>query len=465
MLKKVVVAVAAAMACASVAQAAGNEWEVHGYGRLGGQWDGHFNNNMTTYAKNEYRTVTSNDENNNQLEVTISKKTKVKGGVWSNFVVRAEYGNQNAGDTSAFYSSQGSEHSGAQSGQFEVKEAYIELGGFDYLGADTKIWTGQRFLNRAQAVLSKEFWKQSSGVGFGFENGKFGAAIVSNDPGNTSGSSVKEKSTGQTITSLDVWYSGLEVPGGNLQFDLKYLNRAHTQDNQVGGVHTSNASNGIGGAVTYNTNWYGLKGWTQNAIGYGKGLATNRGVNVGSWSDGFGKDSKSIFVTSYGVADLTDKLQLASEVTVWQPKHVGWGGGNGDDTVTRSIIALQPSYKLNDFTRLILTGSFGYEKVKNNTGNIVQWYAAKPNAQLGSSEIGRFVAAEVAVAFTVNSDYFGRPQIKPFVSYVKANTAAANQIGLPGASERYWDGSGSAYRANASKNSEFAFGVEGEIWF
>lgn len=170
MLKKVALAVAAVFTCAGSAHAG---WDIHGYGRLGGQWDGHLNNNMTTFGKNEYRTVTSNDENNNQVEVTVKKSDKYKGGAFSNFVLRAEYGNQNAGDESAFYSSQGSEHSGAQSGQFEVKEAYVEMGGLSYLGADTKIWAGQRFLNRAQGVLSKEFWKQSSGVGFGFENGKF----------------------------------------------------------------------------------------------------------------------------------------------------------------------------------------------------------------------------------------------------------------------------------------------------
>lgn len=441
MLKKVVVAVAAAMACASVAQAAGNEWEVHGYGRLGGQWDGEFNNRMSTLGKPDYRTVTSNDENNNQLEVTISKKNKVKGDVWSNFVVRAEYGNQNANDVSAFYSAQGSEHSGAQSGQFEVKEAYIEMGGFDFLGKDTKIWTGQRFLNRSQGLLSKEFWKQTSGVGFGVENGKLGAAIVSNDPGNTSGANVREKGTGNTITSFDVWYSGLEVPGGNLQFDLKYLNRANMNDAAVQAVNsagnrTANGEHGVGGAVTYNTNWYGLKGWTQNIVGYGVGLATNRGVNVGSWSDGFGHDSKSLFLSSYGVADLSDTVQLATEVTYWAPQNVSWG----EVDVKRFIAAVQPSVKLNPFTRLIFTGSYAAETVTPDGGSGATWGR--------DNETTHFYALETAVAFTLNSDYFGRPQIKPFVNWVKTD-----------------DSHGYVGPTTNGKTSQFGFGVEGEIWF
>lgn len=458
MLKKVVVAVAAAMACASVAQAAGNEWEVHGYGRLGGQWDGEFNNRMSTLGKQDYRTVTSNDENNNQLEVTISKKNKVKGDVWSNFVVRAEYGNQNAGGRSAFYSSQGSEHSGVNSGQFEVKEAYIEMGGFDFLGKETKIWTGQRFLNRSQGLLSKEFWKQSSGVGFGVENGKMGAAIVSNDPGNTSdqvvsdncgwgntsycptGSAGKvEKSTGNTITSLDLWYSGLEVPGGNLQFDFKYINRANMNDADVqatnsAGNRVSNGEHGVGAAVTYNTNWYGVKGWTQNVIAYGEGLAANRGVNVGSWSDGFGHDSKSLFLTSYGVADLSDAVQLATEVTYWAPQNVNWG--NVD--VKRFLVAVQPSIKLNNFTRLIFTGSYAAETVTPDGGSGAAWGRKE--------ETTNFYALEAAVAFTLNSDYFGRPQIKPFVNWVDTSDKNASV-------------------ATNGKKNQIGFGVEGEIWF
>ncbi|MFA0464561.1 carbohydrate porin, partial [Vibrio sp. 10N.261.45.F1] len=73
-----------------------------------------------------------------------------------------EYGNGN----SYAYSSEGGQKKNDDS-QFEVKEAFVELGGI--LGEDTSIWGGQRYLNRAAGLLSGEFWKQSSGIGAGIQ--------------------------------------------------------------------------------------------------------------------------------------------------------------------------------------------------------------------------------------------------------------------------------------------------------
>ncbi|GAL02541.1 maltoporin [Photobacterium aphoticum] len=54
----------------------------------------------------------------------------------------------------------------------------------------------------------------------------------------------------------------------------------------------------------------------------------------------------------------------------------------------------------------------------------------------------------MAAVFTVNADYFGRPQIKPYVSHIKADDAAsAGHLGIK-------DG-----------DNETIFGVHAEIWF
>lgn len=446
-------AVAIALSSAS-AFAADNSWEFHGYGRLGGQWNGDGASKMNTLGKQDYRTVTSMDENSNQVEIQAKKRTQVKGNVYGDFVTRAEYGNQNAGDTGYFVSSEGSLQTHRNDAQFELKEAYIEMGGFDFLGSDTKIWAGQRYLNRQQGLLSKEFWKQSSGVGAGVQVGTGGFAVVSADQagdirketvdqwGNVVNNNFGDTNKNKTMTSFDAYYYGVQGGplGGSFDFDLKYMKQANTNDNNgtvVNGNYISGAEDGIGGAITYNRNYYGFKGWSQTAVAYGQGMATNRGVNFGSWNGGFGKDSSALFVTSYGVAEITPKFQLGSEVTYWAPQHLSWGN---DVDVTRLLVALQPSYKINDNLRAIFTGSYADEGVKDQAG-AAQWGRKDTHT--------KFYALEAAVAFTVDSDYFGRPQIKPFVNWVSTSDKnAAGNIGID----------------NGDKSQMF-YGVEAEVWF
>ncbi|MEL7592562.1 carbohydrate porin [Aeromonas veronii] len=448
------IAAAVSMALSSgvvVAADADNGWEVHGYGRLGGQWNGDGASKMNTLGKQDYRTVTSMDENANQVELSVKKKFEGKNGVKGEFVTRAEYGNQNAGDTGYFVSSEGSLQTKRDDAQFEMKEAYVELAGFDFLDKDTKIWAGQRYLNREQGILTKEFWKQSSGVGAGFQNGGFGMAVVSADDAGQVRNSHDFGKTGEnrTATSLNIYYYGLQALGGTFDFDLKGMKQSNTDADAVSnrdpvtGKYTINADTGVGASIAYNRDYYGFKGWSKTAIAYGEGMASNRGVNFGSWNGGFGKDSKALFLTSYGVADVTPRLQIGTEVTYWAPQHVGW---DGDLDVSRFVAAVQPSYKINDNLRAIFTGSYSVEKNEKATGGAANWFGSDAD---NSDTTAKYYALEAAVAFTVDADYWGRPQIKPFVSWVSADDEQfAGNIGI-----------------DNNKKSQVFYGVEAEVWF
>ncbi|EKP0295283.1 carbohydrate porin [Aeromonas veronii] len=448
------IAAAVSMALSSgvvVAADADNGWEVHGYGRLGGQWNGDGASKMNTLGKQDYRTVTSMDENANQVELSVKKKFEGKNGVKGEFVTRAEYGNQNAGDTGYFVSSEGSLQTKRDDAQFEMKEAYVELAGFDFLDKDTKIWAGQRYLNREQGILTKEFWKQSSGVGAGFQNGGFGMAVVSADDAGQVRNSHDFGKTGEnrTATSLNIYYYGLQALGGTFDFDLKGMKQSNTDADAasnrdpVTGKYTINADTGVGASIAYNRDYYGFKGWSKTAIAYGEGMASNRGVNFGSWNGGFGKDSKALFLTSYGVADVTPRLQIGTEVTYWAPQHVGW---DGDLDVSRFVAAVQPSYKINDNLRAIFTGSYSVEKNEKATGGAANWFGSDVD---NSDTTAKYYALEAAVAFTVDADYWGRPQIKPFVSWVSADDEQfAGNIGI-----------------DNNKKSQVFYGVEAEVWF
>ncbi|MCV3283880.1 carbohydrate porin [Aeromonas veronii] len=448
------IAAAVSMALSSgvvVAADADNGWEVHGYGRLGGQWNGDGASKMNTLGKQDYRTVTSMDENANQVELSVKKKFEGKNGVKGEFVTRAEYGNQNAGDTGYFVSSEGSLQTKRDDAQFEMKEAYVELAGFDFLDKDTKIWAGQRYLNREQGILTKEFWKQSSGVGAGFQNGGFGMAVVSADDAGQVRNSHDFGKTGEnrTATSLNIYYYGLQALGGTFDFDLKGMKQSNTDADAasnrdpVTGKYIINADTGVGASIAYNRDYYGFKGWSKTAIAYGEGMASNRGVNFGSWNGSFGKDSKALFLTSYGVADVTPRLQIGTEVTYWAPQHVGW---DGDLDVSRFVAAVQPSYKINDNLRAIFTGSYSVEKNEKATGGAANWFGSDVD---NSDTTAKYYALEAAVAFTVDADYWGRPQIKPFVSWVSADDEQfAGNIGI-----------------DNNKKSQVFYGVEAEVWF
>lgn len=446
-------------------------WQVNGYIRAGWRVSENGTTTSSEYGKPDYALAGTVAKNPNQVEFNISKNTTFQNGVWSQLALRAEYGN---GDHS-FYSSSGSEDMGKE-GEFEIKEAFIRLGGFSYLPEGAEIWAGRRFLNREAGILSGEFWKQSSGAGFGYEQktGDIvnGIAVVSvdtdahetiktqqldengvpkpdpNNPGGFLTNSITnyKKGAGKTIHSLDLYSYNHQLLGGSWNFDLKIM--------QVGDKDKWNeddATKGFGGAITYKRDYYGFDGWTTTALAYGKGLAANRGVNFGHWSGGTSttdsENGQSWFFTSYGVLNINDRWQMGSEITYLRGEKI-WGLGNKatdeGDSVDRLLIAARPTYKVNDNFRWEFTASYGYEKD--------YWDSEVTDGPRVATKTDVY-AAEIAAVFTVNSDYFGRPQIKPFFTYMvkeSDNKAVDN------------NGWGDEFDKN---KRTWQTGVEAEIWF
>jgi len=391
-------------------------WEVHGYASMNFRSvDGESVD--TEYGKPDYKTAGTHGKSTNQVEFVIKKHTEHENGVWSDFVVRTEYGNGN----SYAYSSEGGQKKNTQS-QFEVKETFVEIGGFSFLGKDTSIWGGQRFLNRSAGILSGEFWKQSSGVGAGIQTklagNTAGFAVVTADPDAGQDGASADRTT---LTSYDFYYYGVDAGIGSLDFDFKYITQANDAEDD-----------GFGAAITLNSSYYGLDGWTQTALSYGKGTAQNRGVNFGSWAGG-DENQESIFFTSYGVLNISDSWQMGSEFTYMAALDELFTASG----LVRYIAAVRPSYKVNDNLRLEATASYGHEE-----GDEGYW------GRTGDDMESNIINAEIAAAFTVNADYFGRPQIKPYISYIKADDeASASIIGIKNGTD------------------ETIVGVHTEIWF
>lgn len=406
-------------------------WQINGYGHLLYNAGQSLALNESYEHRRDYRAAGASFSGNpNQVEFTVTRGDNYDNGAWSKYVLKTEYGN-NEGSGRGFYTSSSGSEGFGESGQLEFKEAYVELGDLSYFPEGLSIWAGKRYLNRQAGIITKEFWKQSSGVGGGIQYKDMGIAVVSADAGDSYNSklgNVDANGSSTTLTSVDLYYYGVEALSGRFDFDAKIMSRKNVDEDNT-------AKDGYGLAVTYSRDYYGLDGWTTTALTYGSGIASTKGVNFGQWNGGWDKDDESIFLTSYGVLNVTDNLQIGTELVYWKlyndTKDQVW---SSEDGVDRFFFGATPSYKFNENFRLETTLTYAVESL----GNGSDWGREKADTS--------FYTATIAPVFTVNADYFGRPQIKPYVTYMKSSE------------DNYgW--------SNDAKGDETRFGVEAEIWF
>lgn len=417
-------------------------WTVGGYGKFKYDFGESYNRQSTWEHRRDMRAAGPFfSANVNQIEFTLKKESTYRNGARAEYVLRTEYGNNEGGNGQPYYGSSSGNEGHLETGQLEFKEAYVQLADLSFMPKDMSIWAGRRFLNRQQGLISKEFWNQSSGVGAGINfTNKMGFAFVSADPGEGSCDGVSCKENGvtdegarTTINSANFFIHQVEALGGNFNIDAKYFWRANDDDLGVVGENAADvADDGFGISVMYATNYYGLEGWSVTALTYGEGIGSNRGVNFGQWSSAWAEDDSAWFFTSNGVLNISPTIQLGTEIAYWSidmEDSRNWY----TDTVDRLFVGVTPSFKVNDNLRIELIGSFANEKA--------DWYGSA-----GSAKSEQFYTATFAPVFTVNADYFGRPQVKPYITYMKSSMDDYN-----------WTHDG--------KGSETVFGVEAEIWF
>ncbi|MEF1290002.1 carbohydrate porin [Vibrio sp. M260118] len=415
-------------------------WQVNGYGHLLYNVGESLDLGDTWAHRRDYHAAGAAFSGNpNQVEFTVTRGDNYDNGSWSKYVLKTEYGNHEGGNGRGFYTSSGGNESHLSSGQFEFKEAYVELGDLSFFSEGTSIWAGQRYLNRQAGIITKEYWKQSSGLGGGIQHDNMGLAVVSADAGDgycTVGSNtlnckqdnLAANGASKTMTSVDLYMYGVEGLGGKFDFDLKYMHRANVDSS------TTAADDGLGLSVTYSSSYYGLDGWALTALTYGEGLAGTKGVNFGSWNGGWDESDRSIFFTSYGVANATDNLQIGTELVYWSLDNKDDRKVWNQDDVQRLFMGVTPSYKVNENFRMEAVVTYAHESYSDAGA----WGREKDSTS--------FVTATLAPVFTVNADYWGRPQIKPYVTYMTSSDDGYS-----------W--------SKDAKGDETRFGVEAEIWF
>lgn len=413
-------------------------WEVHGYASLQYRISDKGSSTDTTFGKGDFFLgIPGTGESANQVELVVKRKFYGKNGVFGDLNLRVEYGN---GD-SYMYSSSGSEHDNGKA-NFEVKEAFINMGGFDFLPENSTIWAGRRFLNREATFLSGEFYKQSSGVGFGYEKDGYTIAVMGVDPGAENGKANSKTFRGlgrRTINTVNIGKSGVEVPGGKIDLEGKYYYQSKakeadsTWDGKDKNPNRDNAKSGFGLGVSYHTSYYGLDGFANHYIGYGKDLGahTTGGMNFGQWTDGAKEGASSLFATTGGLFNLNDKWQIGTELSILHGDKIY--GLN--QKLTRAGFSLQPSYKVNENFRMVFGATIG-----------MQEFSDAPTWGKDDKRELRY-GFSIAPTFTVDADFFGRPQIQPFATWMKTNQSAGFGGDL------------------GDKKSQVIFGVKSEVWF
>ncbi len=432
MLNKKMLLATAILACSMSSVAMASDLELHGYAKTGITLDSDLSSGGSDFSKGNYFLGTNGKNPANQFELVGTKRFSSDNGAQGRLDFRLEYGNGTDGET-YYYSSSGGE---GKENFFELKEAYVTLEKLDFLPEGSSVWAGRKFYGRDATFSSGEFWKQSSGVGFGYETNKFAMAVVGAD-------SDKSTTDGdrQTALVLDTRIKNIQVPGGSLEAQVNLYTQKNAKTSDESG-NSNTADSGVGVGLTYNINkWYGVKdGWSKAAVSMGTGLGGANacgGLNFGSWTAGGDKhkDAKALFATTYGLVNLSDKLQMGTEFSYLQGDKMF---GTSEGTITRTGASISPSYKVSKNLRLTAEASIGMQKLPKST--IAAW---KKPADSKETEIR--TALTLAPVITLNNDFYGRPQIKPFVTFGKTNDGTANLYN--------------------KKQSATLFGVVGEVWF
>ncbi|MGL4402980.1 MAG: carbohydrate porin [Fusobacteriaceae bacterium] len=384
-------------------------WEVHGYGRTGlrASKNNDWNTSGTKPHFDNFLGRLGGEEETNYFELVASRKFVMENGAWGKVNTRFEIGND--------YSFADSSQPESNDDNFDIKELFVELGNLSYLPSDYTLWAGRRYYKRNQGPFSDDFFVQSSGVGFGIENPRWAAAMIGVDLDNSEGNSDRT-----TAYNLDLRYMGIDK--WEFQLNTYFTDDENVNEDAANAGFAARATHFIPGYY-----WLG-KGFSQASLIYGQGFAGgSAGVNFGDWvPTGNESGTNMMRINSYGVLDINDKWAMGTEFNLF------WTGdkenGFGTDGYKGGIV-LRPQYRVNDNFKLIFEASYGKRDFDGS-----DWGGYEKYDGLGLT---------FAPTFTVDSGFWGRPEIRTFASYYKFDN----------------------YGQNVSSNEDVLVGVQAEFWF
>lgn len=393
------------------------DFEFHGYARSGmllnaerGLRKGSsLNRNLIGRLGNEQETY---------AEFELVKGWRMENGSWAKFHAMLDTESGSLNDNS------GSGDNGWDGSDIRARQVFVEMGNLpSFTGAfkESTLWAGRRYYNRRDIHITDMYYTNFSGTGAGIQNVKVGSgalsvAVLGNENTDVAYEFIengeeKERIDGTVIGTV----IGYNV--GNWEFDLA---AAKSQDNDDLGK--DRAKDGYGLFGQYNIgSYYGLtSGFSKVFAQAGTGIASGWSLGNLGRNAGADKDDKSYRIGTWGLANLNNDWDLFTVATV---KY-----DDSNDNVTTANFAMRPVYKINQNFELQFEAGIGYEEVNRNNA---------PDSD------ATFYKLTVAPTFKLDTNFWARPEIRTFVSYLGSDEKIVND----------------------DQKNGINVGVQAEVWF
>ncbi|WP_028864919.1 maltoporin [Psychromonas aquimarina] len=306
--------------------------------------------------------------------------------------------------------------------EFALRQFNVEAKGVLGFAPEATLWAGKRYNQRHDVHITDFYYWDVSGAGAGIDHIKAGPGQLSvawvrsdrsdvADTGNANGA--------LNVNILDARYAGIQLwDGMSLEVGIDYAitNGSDTYtgtDPKNGVLLTSEFTQSVMGGFNKTVFQYGTEG-------YGKALAYG---GAGNWYGAEAQDgAKGYRVINHGVVNFTDKIDMSHMIRYSSADEVEAGQTND---ITNFSIVVRPSYQWTEHQKTILEA--GYFDGEYATGS-------KAGGQKYT----------IAQAWTAGSNFWARPEIRVYASYLKndENTTAFN-----------------------GGDTEANFGVQAEAWW
>lgn len=467
-LSSIAAAVLLSSVVASSAQASQVAAELHGYVRSGTLWttNGMRNANRLGLRAGSEGYFRLGNEEDTKLELLPTIKWTADDGVWAK--MRANITHQ-TGDTSDW-------NSNGFDKDIQVRETFIEMGGLEF-NPSTVFWAGKRYSQ--MEISSHQYtydYLQNNGTGGGFENMDIGFAKwdlgvydYSIYEGTGEWSKINGKQGSPNELSVNTWLHAIGGTGLDIQFKYIDTDKIKFDEKKPDGVtkwdgkdyktyaESNQATEGYLVSVLYNTPgffWFG-NGYGKICFQYAKGAdaGTKTGQNGYGWGNNADQETTRLIVE--GLWDITKSFST-SVFAMYQYDHAlnEWSYNKPEGPYNKNAsfyaIGVRPFHQITN--HFAMQYELGYEhQNREGTG----WGNGLKSASL--------FKATIAPTLTLDMGYWGRPQIRAFVTYAKWSEGAETCSEFDGKNTRNGYNQGSM--TIGDRTDTVMVGFQGEAWF